>query len=235
MLEVEDVDTYYGQSHVLHGVSLRVGDGETVGLLGRNGAGKTTTLRTLCGLTHARRGKVKLYGKDVRTAKAHSIARLGVIYVPAGRRAFFDLTVKENLIVAARGRAALNGPTRWTIPRLLEVFPALNPVLNRRAAVLSGGEQQMLKLARALLCEPRLLLLDEPSEGLAPIVVEDLGRTLKRLVSDEGLTVLVCEQNLGFTLDLVDRSYVLEKGRIRMEGASSELRDSVEALRYLGV
>jgi len=235
MMELRRVNTYYGQSHILHDMDLTVQANETIGLLGRNGAGKTTTLRTVCGLTRARSGTVHLDGADIRTRKAHLIARAGVVYVPAGRRAFADLTVDENLIVTAKGRPARRHAARWTIPGVLEVFPALGTLRHRRAGVLSGGEQQMLKLARALLCQPRLLLLDEPSEGLAPVVVHDLARTLGALATEEGLTMLLCEQNLRFTLDLADRCYLLEKGTIRMHDTSDQLRDNPEAQRYLGI
>jgi len=236
LLRIENVDTYYGAAHIVQGLSLNVAEGESVALLGRNGAGKTTTMRTVTGLTPARRGRVVVAGDDVTRAKTHRIARAGVAYVASGRRVFGQLTVRQNLELAARtlGTRPASGAVRWSIADVLEVFPKLRELSDRRAAHLSGGEQQMLKLARALLGNPRLLLLDEPTEGLSPAVVADLGRWLDDL-RGHGLSILLTEQNALFALEHVDRGYVMVKGRITHEAPPAELRASTEVRAALGV
>jgi branched-chain amino acid transport system ATP-binding protein len=237
MLELREIDTYYGASHILQGLSLKVGAGEAVALLGRNGAGKTTTMRSVLGLTPAKRGSILMSGTDVSRAKTHRIARAGVAFVASGRRVFGGLTVAQNLELAARtlGRtAAPGGGAARTVDDVLAVFPKLRELADRRAGFLSGGEQQMLKLARALLGNPRLLLLDEPTEGLSPAVVADLGRWLDRLRA-EGLSILITEQNALFALAHVDRGYVMLKGRITHEAAAEDLRSSEEVRTALGV
>lgn len=231
-LTVESIDTYYGQSHILQGVSLEVGAGEAVALLGRNGAGKTTTMRSIMGLTPPRRGAIRLDDRVISGRSTYAIARLGVGYVPSGRRIFSGLSVRQNLLLAqAEGRKVDGG---WTLERVFEMFPKLRELEARGAGFLSGGEQQMLKLARALLGNPTLLLLDEPTEGLAPVVVKDLGGWIGRLKS-ERLSILLSEQNAPFALRLADRGYILEKGRIRHAAPAAELAGSHEIRAYLGI
>jgi branched-chain amino acid transport system ATP-binding protein len=241
MLELHEIDTYYGASHVLQGLSLTVGDGEAVALLGRNGAGKTTTMRTVTGLTPARRGRVMLAGREITRARTHRIARAGVAFVASGRRVFGTLTVGQNLELAARtlGSREIAPDTaavreRWQVEDVLEVFPKLRELSGRRAGYLSGGEQQMLKLARALLGNPRLLLLDEPTEGLSPAVVADLGRWLDRL-RERGLSILLTEQNALFALAHADRGYVMLKGCVTHQAPAAELRESQVVRAALGV
>ena len=234
-LALKDVHTYYGQSHVLQGISLTVGEGEVVALLGRNGAGKTTTMRSITGLTPPRSGEITLDAAQIARKPPHRIARAGVSYVPSGRRVFGSLTVRQNLELALRDARVPERERTWTIERLHHVFARLADLGGRRAGLLSGGEQQMLKLGRALLAHPRLLLLDEPTEGLAPVVVREM-RTWIELIKREGeVSILLAEQNALFALHLADRGYILEKGRIRHEAAAAELTGSAEARAYLGV
>jgi branched-chain amino acid transport system ATP-binding protein len=225
VLVVEEIYTAYGLSQVLFGVTLQVARGECVCLLGRNGVGKTTTMRSIIGLTPPRRGRVTWKGRDVTGRPPYQIARAGIGFVPEDRRIFADLTVWENLDVARRG--ARNGG--WTVERVFDLFPTLRELVGRQGGFLSGGEQQMLTIARTLMGNPDLLLLDEPSEGLAPLVVAHLKEQIGRLKGD-GLTILLAEQNVGFSLDLADRVYVLEKGHIRFEGTAREFRDN-DAIR----
>jgi branched-chain amino acid transport system ATP-binding protein len=222
ILTVEDLYTYYGLSQVLFGVSLQVARGECVCLLGRNGVGKTTTMRSIIGLTPPRRGRVVWKGRDVAGRPSYQIARAGIGFIPEDRRIFADLTVWENLDVASRGGRNGGG---WTVERVFDLFPKLRELMNRQGGFLSGGEQQMLTIARTLMGNPELLLLDEPSEGLAPLVVEHLKEQIARLKT-EGLTILLAEQNIAFSLDLADRVYVLEKGHIRFDGTAREFRDN---------
>jgi branched-chain amino acid transport system ATP-binding protein len=224
VLAVEDIYTAYGLSQVLFGVSIQVARGECVCLLGRNGVGKTTTMRSIIGLTPPRRGRVVWKGRDVTGRPPYQIARAGIGFIPEDRRIFADLTVWENLDVASRG-----GPGGFTMERVFDLFPKLRELVGRQGGFLSGGEQQMLTIARTLMGNPELLLLDEPSEGLAPLVVEHLKEQIGRLKRD-GLTILLAEQNVGFSLDLADRVYVLEKGHIRFEGTAREFRDN-DAIR----
>ena len=226
VLTVEDVYTAYGLSQVLFGVSLEVAAGECVCLLGRNGVGKTTTMRSIMGLTPPRRGRVIWKGKDVAGREPYQIADLGIGFVPEDRRIFSDLTVLENLDVAARRR---DGGSAWTLDRVFDLFPKLRELVDRQGGFLSGGEQQMLTIARTLMGNPDLLLLDEPSEGLAPIVVDHLKEQIGRL-KREGLTILLAEQNVDFCLDLADRVYVLEKGHIRYQGTVQAFRED-ESIR----
>lgn len=230
-LELHEVHAYYGQSHILQGISLTVTKGEVVALLGRNGAGKTTTLRTIMGLTPARSGRIIFEGQDITHKPSHLIARLGISYVPSGRRIFSYLTVLQNLQLWQQPPRGGNG---WTLERVYSVFPRLAELAPRRAGLLSGGEQQMLKIGRALLANPKLLLLDEPTEGLAPAVVGQLAHWL-RLLKEAGLSMLLAEQNALFALKLADRGYVLEKGQIRYSASADELRRSPEVRTYLGV
>jgi branched-chain amino acid transport system ATP-binding protein len=229
ILELRDIHTAYGLSRVLFGISLDVAAGECVCLLGRNGVGKTTTIRTIMGLAPPSAGRVLWKGADITGWAPHRVARAGIGFVPEDRRIFADLTVWENLDVAAR-RLADGGRHAFTIDRVLELFPKLRELVNRQGGFLSGGEQQMLTIARTLMGNPELLLLDEPSEGLAPIVVDHLRDQIARLKRD-GLTILLAEQGVDFSLALADRVYVLEKGSIRFNGPAARLRDD-EALRH---
>jgi branched-chain amino acid transport system ATP-binding protein len=226
LLIVQDVHTAYGLSQVLFGVSLEVGAGECVCLLGRNGVGKTTTMRSVMGLTSPHRGHVRFKGRDITGQAPYQVANLGIGFVPEDRRIFAELTVWENLDVATR-RTRSDG---WTVERVFDLFPKLRELVDRRGGFLSGGEQQMLTIARTLMGNPDLLLLDEPSEGLAPLVVDHLKEQIGRL-KQEGLTILLAEQNVDFSLDLADRVYVLEKGHIRYEGTAREFRED-ESIRH---
>ena len=226
VLQVEDIYTAYGLSQVLFGVSLEVQRGECVCLLGRNGVGKTTTMRSIIGLTPPTRGRVVWKGRDVTGRAPYQIARAGIGFIPEDRRIFAELTVWENLDVATRG----GREGGWTVERVFELFPKLRELVGRQGGFLSGGEQQMLTIARTLMGNPELLLLDEPSEGLAPLVVDHLQEQITRLKRD-GLTILLAEQNVEFSLALADRVYVLEKGAVRFEGPAARLQDD-EALRH---
>ena len=226
ILTVEDLYTSYGLSQVLFGVALEVATGECVCLLGRNGVGKTTTMRSIMGLTPPRQGRVMWKGKDVAGRAPYQIADLGIGFVPEDRRIFSDLTVWENLDVATHRRP---GQAAWTLDRVFDLFPKLRELVGRQGGFLSGGEQQMLTIARTLMGNPDLLLLDEPSEGLAPLVVDHLKEQIGRLKQD-GLTILLAEQNVDFCLDLADRVYVLEKGHIRYHGTSQAFRED-ESIR----
>jgi branched-chain amino acid transport system ATP-binding protein len=233
ILEVNDIYTAYGLSQILFGVSLKVQEGEVISLLGRNGVGKTTTLRSIMGLTPPKSGSIKWRGEEIAGKPTHEISRLGIGFVPEDRRIFSDLTVWENLDVAIQpGRKEQNV---WTLERVFDLFPALKPIQSRRGGYLSGGEQQMLTIARTLMSNPDLLLLDEPSEGLAPLVVHQLGEQIAKL-RQEGMTILLCEQNQRFSLDLSDRLYILEKGTIKYEGTVQDfLKDEKIGRTYLAV
>jgi branched-chain amino acid transport system ATP-binding protein len=228
ILEVRDVSTAYGLSRVLFGVSIAVERGECVALLGRNGVGKTTTMKSIMGLTPPSAGRVVWQGTDITGWAPHRVARAGIGFVPEDRRIFADLTVWENLDVASR--AARGGGGGWTAERVYDLFPKLRELTGRNGGHLSGGEQQMLTIARTLMGNPELLLLDEPSEGLAPLIVDHLREQIARL-KREGLTILLAEQNVDFSLALAERVYVLEKGQIRFSGAAAQLRED-EALRH---
>jgi len=221
LLALEDIHSAYGLSRVLFGISLEVAAGECVCLLGRNGVGKTTTIRSVMGLVRPSSGRVLWKGADIAGWSPHRIARAGIGFVPEDRRIFAELTVWENLDIAAR---AARRPGRWNIEAVYELFPALRELRNRQGGFLSGGEQQMLTIARTLMGNPELLLLDEPSEGLAPLVVETLLEKTRDLKA-QGLTILLAEQGVDFSLALADRVYVLEKGNIRHSGPAAELRD----------
>jgi branched-chain amino acid transport system ATP-binding protein len=231
MLEIQAVDTYYGETQALFGLSLEVRAGEIVALLGANGAGKTTTLRSILGLTRARRGRVSFDGADVTRAPTHAIARAGVGWVPDDRRVFPALTVARNLAIAVK-------KTRfrpWTMKECFEVFSALEHLQGRECENLSGGEMQMVAIARVLLGAPGLVLMDEPSQGLAPRVVQDVMRVVRRL-KDEGVAVLVVEQNVQTALEVADRAYVLDRGVLVFAGTAAELRgDAALRRRLLGV
>ena len=229
MLELGDVHAVYGKSRVLHGVTLRAAQGEVICLLGRNGAGKSTTLRSIVGLVEITRGEVLLDGRSLRGVPTHAIARLGVGLVPEDRRIFADLSVVENLVVGARADSG------WALERVFALFPKLAELARRRGGSLSGGEQQMLTIARTLMTGPRVLLLDEPSEGLAPVVVQALADNIAAL-KHQGLTIVMAEQNVKFARRLADRAYIIEKGQIRFDGSMAVL-DADESLRraYLAV
>ena len=234
LLEVLGIDAYYGDSHILFDLSLDVAEGEVVCLLGRNGAGKTTTLKSIIGLVPPRSGRVVLRGRDLTGLPPYRIARQGIGYVPEDRRIFGNLTIRENLEVARRTwRDGTVQP--WTAERVFELFPHLATLRDRPAGRLSGGEQQMLTIARTLMGNPSLLLLDEPSEGLAPLVVEMLAAQLAGL-KRTGLTMLVAEQNVHFVSELGDRVYILEKGMVRYEGSMMDFVANDEVRRaYLAV
>ena len=234
ILTVRDLYTSYGLSQILFGVSLEVNAGECVALLGRNGVGKTTTLRSIMGLTPPRQGQVVYKDREITGMPAYRVARLGMGFVPEDRRIFPDLSVRENLDVARKPPASPHR-TVWTIERVYAIFPILAQLDARKGGYLSGGEQQMLTIGRTLMGNPDLLLLDEPSEGLAPLVVRDLGRQIQRL-KEEGLTILLCEQNTKFATALSDRAYILEKGHVRFAGTMAELQDNEDVRRqYLAL
>jgi len=215
-LEAHGLQTYYGKSHILHGVSLKVAEGQITALLGRNGAGKTTTLRSIMGLTPAREGRVTIFGKDTTRWPAFRIAASGVGYVPEGRRIFGNLSVEENL------RVPLEREGKWTLERAYTLFPRLAERKLSRGRQLSGGEQEMLSIARALLLNPRLLILDEPSQGLAPLVVREVFQIVAQM-RGEGISVLLVEQNARMSLEIADHAYVLDDGAIVHSGPASEL------------
>jgi branched-chain amino acid transport system ATP-binding protein len=233
ILEVNNIYTAYGLSQILFGVSLKVQEGEVISLLGRNGVGKTTTLRSIMGLTPPKSGSIRWRGEEIAAKPTYQISRLGIGFVPEDRRIFSDLTVWENLDVAIRPSGKKENA--WTLERVFDLFPALRPLQKRKGGYLSGGEQQMLTIARTLMSNPDLLLLDEPSEGLAPIVVHQLGEQISKL-RQEGMTILLCEQNTRFSLDLSDRLYILEKGSVKYEGTVQDFRKDEEIGRaYLAV
>ena len=229
LLEVTNINTFYGMSHILFNLSLSIKKGEIVCLLGRNGVGKTTTLRSIIGLTPARSGSITFAGVEIRTKQPFSIARLGIGYVPEDRLIIPDLTVKENLEIAMRlGKD-------WTLEGIYELFPRLKEREAQEGGTLSGGEQQILTIGRALMSNPKLLLLDEPSEGLAPAIVRMLGE-LMQVLKEKGMTTLLAEQNSKFALTFSDRAYLLEKGGICWHGNCAELKEMPEVMkRYLGV
>jgi branched-chain amino acid transport system ATP-binding protein len=226
VLEARDVHAFYGKSHILHGVSLRLDEGEIVTVLGRNGAGKTTTMRSLMGLTAVRNGSVQMLGQDTTRWPAYRIARLGVGYVPEGRKIFGNLTVLENLTVPE----ARQGP--WTLERVFKLFPRLGERKAQLGRQLSGGEQEMLSIARPLLLNPRIMLLDEPSQGLAPLVVQEVMQVV-RAMRDEGLSVLLVEQNVPLSLGIADRAYILDDGKVVYSGTAAELAANHELVEKL--
>ena len=229
MLEVRDIHTYYGDSHVLQGVSLSMSRGQVVGILGRNGMGKTTLIRSIIGFTVPRRGSVVFKDRNITAWPSNRAVSLGLGLVPQGRRVFPSLTVMENLEVAVRG----DGP--WTIPRVLDLFPRLRERGAHRAGKLSGGEQQMLAIARALMTNPELLLMDEPTEGLAPLLVREVGRVIETLKA-EGLSILLVEQNLPMALRVADHVHVLSRGRVVYSSSPDALWQNEEIKsRYLGL
>ena len=230
VLRTQEIHTYYGKSHILHGISLEVNEGEIVTVLGRNGAGKTTTMRSLSGLTAPRSGTVEVFGHDTTHWPPHRIAQLGVGYVPEGRKIFGALTVRENLMVPH------TRPGPWTLERVFKLFPRLEERKSQLGRQLSGGEQEMLSIARPLLLNPRLMLLDEPSQGLAPLIVKEVMQVVRRM-RDEGLSVLLVEQNVPLSLSVADRAYVLDDGKVVYSGSAQDLakdRELVEKLAGAG-
>ena len=235
MLALENVNAYYGDSHILHGVSFAVNAGEVVCLLGRNGAGKTTTVLTIMGYLKPRPGHIRYRDRDIAALAPYQVARLGFGFVPQDRGIFPSLTVRENLTVFARGGGQGADRRRWTLERIFDLFPNLRARERNLGFQLSGGEQQMLSIARALLLNPPLLLLDEPSEGLAPMIVQEIIDVLKSL-KREGLAILLVEQNLRAALAVADRHHVMNKGEICFTGSSAELEGNDYVLRnYLSV
>lgn len=231
MLELKNIETYYGYSHVLQGVSIEVPAGKVVALLGRNGVGKTTTLRSIMGLTPARSGEILFEGKDIRTTENFKIPKLGIGYVPQGRRLFGSLTVREHLeVFASKGFGG-----GWNAAKVLELFPLLQTRITSKGSELSGGESQMLAIARALVTNPKLLVMDEPTEGLAPLIVAEVGRLIK-LIKDEGYAILLTEQKMRFALELADETYIMSKGKIVFKGLPHEVMDNQEIkTTYLGI
>jgi len=226
VLRTHGIHAYYGKSHILHGVSLEVNEGEIVAMLGRNGAGKTTTIRSVIGLTPPRQGETEIFGRKTTRWPAHRIAELGVGYVPEGRKIFGSLTVLENLKVPQ----ARPGP--WNIDRVFKLFPRLEERKSQLGRQLSGGEQEMLAIARPLLLNPRLMLLDEPSQGLAPLIVKEVMLVVRRM-RDEGLSVLLVEQNVPLSLSIANRAYVLDDGKIVYSGGAADLAKDTELVNKL--
>jgi len=232
-LSLNGVDALYGESHVLHGVSFSLNPGRVLALLGRNGAGKTTCMSAIIGFLPPRGGEVRLFGEPIGRLSPETISRKGVGFVPQGRRIFSTLTVRENLAVSRQKRAGVATP--WTLERVIELFPRLKERLQQMAGSLSGGEQQMLAIGRALMGNPRVLLMDEPSEGLAPLIVAEVGRTLLRL-KREGQSILLVEQNIKLALDLADEVVILNTGRVAFSGSAGQVRDDQALItQHLGV
>ena len=233
MLEVRDLEASYGQSQVLFGMSFSINDGEVVTLLGRNGMGKTTTIRTIMGMVRAHAGSVLFQGEETRNLPDYKIAKLGLGIVPEGRQVFPNLTVRENLVATADNRSGASDP--WTLERILEMFPNLAERLNNMGNQLSGGEQQMLAIGRALMTNPKLLILDEATEGLAPLIREEIWKCLEGLKA-LGQSILVIDKNVDVLTRIGDRHFIVERGRVVWDGDSGELRDNEEIQhRYLGV
>ncbi|MBL8328929.1 MAG: ABC transporter ATP-binding protein [Rubrivivax sp.] len=232
LLDARDIHAWYGSSHVLHGVDLSIARGETVGLLGRNGMGKSTLIRTLLGHVTQRDGHIHFFGQDGSHSRPHEVARLGVAYVPEGRGIFPNLSVKENLVMAARpGR---KGRDDWSLQRVLQTFPRVEERLGHMGSQLSGGEQQMLSIGRALMTNPELIILDEATEGLAPLIVADIWRVIGEIRAS-GIATLIVDRDWRKVLHRSDRAVVLQKGRVVMAGASAAIADDPALAGYLGV
>ena len=232
IVDARDVHAWYGSSHVLHGVSLQIAPGQAVGLLGRNGMGKSTLIRTLLGHVHEREGHIQLFGQDASRFKPHQVARLGVAYVAEGRGVFPNLSVRENLVMAARrGRA---GGDDWTLDRVLQTFPRLGERLTHQGSQLSGGEQQMLAIGRALMTQPELILLDEATEGLAPLIVAEIWRVVEAIRAS-GIAALIVDRDYRKVLARCDRALVLQKGEVVLEGRADDIAADPALAGYLGV
>ena len=232
ILEATGVHAWYGSSHVLHGVDMSIARGETVGLLGRNGMGKSTLIRTLLGHVPQRDGRIHLFGQDMSKARPHEVARRGVAYVPEGRGVFPNLTVRENLVMAAR--PAPGSQRGWTYARVMETFPRLQERVGNLGSQLSGGEQQMLSIGRALMTQPDLIILDEATEGLAPLIVAEIWRVIQAIRAD-GIATLIVDRDYKMVLSQSERAVVLQKGQVVLSGQSSELLSSSQLSQYLGV
>ncbi len=235
ILDARGIHAWYGSSHVLHGIDLTIARGETVGLLGRNGMGKSTLIRTLLGHVTQRDGQIHLFGADLSKARPHEVARRGVAYVPEGRGVFPNLTVRENLVMAAKppGEAA-KGARGWTLERVLETFPRLAERMNNLGNQLSGGEQQMLSIGRALMTQPDLIILDEATEGLAPLIVAEIWRVIGQ-IREDGIATLIVDRDYRKVLRQSDRAVVLQKGLVVLAGGSADLSASTELASFLGV
>ena len=232
-LKVSNINTYYGDSHVLHDVTFALEEGRVLALLGRNGAGKTTCISSIIGFLPVRRGRIELFGTEISGLPPESISQLGIGLVPQGRRIFASLSVRENLIIARQREKSTDTP--WTLNRIFELFPALGKRQRQVAGSLSGGEQQMLAIARALVSNPRVLLLDEPSEGLAPLIVAEVGRTIRKL-KDWGQSIILVEQNSNLALDVSDHVVILNIGRCVFDGSVEDVRnDPNMIIQHLGV
>ncbi len=232
IVDAKDLHAWYGSSHVLHGVDLSIGRGQTVGLLGRNGMGKSTLIRTLLGHVARREGRIHLFGEDMSRARPHEVSRLGVAYVPEGRGVFPNLSVRENLVMAAR--AGRDGRKDWTLERVLATFPRLGERLTHLGSQLSGGEQQMLSIGRALMTHPELIILDEATEGLAPLIVVEIWRVIGE-IRNSGIATLIVDRDYRKVLTHADRALVLQKGQVVLEGSADEVRRSGQLATYLGV
>jgi branched-chain amino acid transport system ATP-binding protein len=232
ILEARSVHAWYGSSHVLHGIDLQIARGETVGLLGRNGMGKSTLIRTLLGHVTQRDGRIHLFGQDVSKGRPHEVARRGVAYVPEGRGIFPNLSVRENLVMAARPVPASG--RGWSLERVLQTFPRLAERIGNLGSQLSGGEQQMLSIGRALMTQPELIILDEATEGLAPLIVAEIWRVIGT-IREDGIATLIVDRDYRKVLAQSDRALVLQKGQVVLSGPSNELRDSPQLASYLGV
>lgn len=230
MLEVQEIHTYYGRSHILQGISLDLEEGEVICLLGRNGAGKTTTVKSIMGYVHPKAGTITFEGKDITKKEPFEISRAGIGHVPQDRRIFPTLTVQDNLEVIHR--KVVGG---WTVKKVFDIFPILEKLKSRRGSNLSGGEQQILAVARPLMTNPKLLLLDEPSEGIAPIIVKEIAELIQK-ITKTGISVLLAEQNMKFTMEIASRGYIIDKGRIHHQGGMEELKEDREIIgKYLAV
>jgi len=232
ILNAQGIHAWYGSSHILHGVDVHIARGETMGLLGRNGMGKSTLIRSILGHVSQRDGRVYLFGKEVSKCRPHEIARLGVAYVPEGRGVFPNLSVRENLIMAAR---PVQGRSRgWDLDRVLQTFPRLAERINNLGAQLSGGEQQMLSIGRALMTQPDLIVLDEATEGLAPLIVAEIWKVIST-IREDGIATLIVDRDYRKVLTQSDRAMVLQKGQVVLSGTSAALRDNPELASYLGL
>ena len=234
ILDARAIHAWYGSSHVLHGVDLVIARGETVGLLGRNGMGKSTLIRTLLGHVAQREGQIRLFGEDFSRGRPHEVARRGVAYVPEGRGVFPNLSVRENLVMAAKPAKVASRGRGWSLERVLETFPRLAERIGHPGGQLSGGEQQMLSIGRALMTQPELVILDEATEGLAPLIVAEIWRVIGEIRAD-GIATLIVDRDYRKVLANSDRAVVLQKGQVVMSGASAALREDPQLAAYLGV